>query len=261
MAKKQENYFKELKDLTIEELFCYGVGLGIQKPTSMQRKNDIIKMIVQKDANFLNNTNKKFYFSKTDNKLQYYATPTTPENFHQKTITAASQVKVEDLKKEIEEEKADSISESSIDLSQFDVKDDCIQNRPDADNDADIDSNFLLNLINTANNQKSKGFLFKPKLKYEPTHGIEAFIRSVEDYARANDVTDTKKWVAVAKSALNQSEDGLLIQDSLLPEEENDWILFKCKLQSILGRAADYYRDSVRSIRCGSLILKIICLL
>ena len=48
---------------------------------------------------------------------------------------------------------------------------------------------------------------------------IEAFIRSLEDYAKANDITDEEKWTAVAKFALNQSEDSLLIQDTLTPEE------------------------------------------
>ena len=111
----------------------------------------------------------------------------------------------------------------------------------------------VLNFESTGNNpHREKQHYYRQKLKYEPSHGIEAFIRSVEGYAEANDIFDRTKWIAIAKSALNASEDGLLIQDSLQPSEEQDWDLFKHRLLSILGNPPDYYRDLFRSLRRGS---------
>ena len=257
MAKKEsESYYKKLQDLTIDELYCYGLLVGIQKPSSMQRKNDLIKTIVEKESTFLDNDERKFYFTKVDSKLKYLDSPTAKENFVQKTLTAAAKIKVEDVKREIQEQlNQRRETESSIDLNQIQIENDQIIDRLSLNNEQNDE--LLAQLLSSHSNgfrNRNNGFNFKPKLKYEPSHGIEAFIRSVEDYAKANDVTDKEKWTAVAKSALNQSEDGLLIQDTLTPEEEKDWNLFKNKLQSILGRAADYYRDSFRSFRRGSLL-------
>ena len=81
---------------------------------------------------------------------------------------------------------------------------------------------------------------------------IEAFIKSVETYAAANDILNQQKLIEIAKTALNSSEDGILLQDSLLPGEETDWDLFKNKLLSMLGNPPDYYRDLYRSFRRGT---------
>ena len=61
---KSEQYFKELADLTIEEIYTFAISIGIQKPTSLQRKSDLIRKIVSKQSGFLDNTEKKFYFTK-----------------------------------------------------------------------------------------------------------------------------------------------------------------------------------------------------
>ena len=61
---KVQLYYKELKNLTVDEIFVFGLTLGLQKPTHRQRKNDLLREILNKQSTFLDDTNKKFYFSR-----------------------------------------------------------------------------------------------------------------------------------------------------------------------------------------------------
>ena len=250
---KVQLYYKELKNLTVDEIFVFGLTLGLQKPTHRQRKNDLLREILNKQSTFLDDTNKKFYFSKDESQLKFISSPVNPEKFEVKTIPQINQINIESLKQEIADKQQNSPPETSILIDEFDVDDDSISGRNNDTSQID----HLTKLLETTLTKKTKksnetNFHFRQKLRYEPTFGIEAFIRSVEAYGSANDMEDKNKLVAIAKSALNQSEDGLLIQDSLLPAEDADWDLFKSKLLSILGRAPDYYRDFYRSFRRGT---------
>jgi len=270
MSKKY--YSKTLENLTIPELLCYGIELGLKKVKSTQTKDQIVRDIVEKKDDFLENESETYYFIKDESKhtLEYVKNPTENLQLYQsKRLANSSQrIPIAKLKSEIaKENQTDDHSSSSIDLTRFTFNNDQIvdtavahntENNDDKNGDNTDDTvqqQALLQVMQTlaANSKKSeKSFHFRQKLKYEPSHGIEAFIRGVESYADANGISDRTKWVSIAKSALNSSEDGLLLQDSLTPTEETDWTLFKSKLLSILGNPPDYYRDYYRSFRRGT---------
>ena len=249
---KSEQYFKELADLTIEEIYTFAISIGIQKPTSLQRKSDLIRKIVSKQSGFLDNTEKKFYFTKDEKTIKYHSDPQNKSNFTKKSLLLASKINIQGLKDEIklENEKAPE-AETSILFDDINFQDgelivSKIEPKPEIQETVNENVEELLRALSTRTiPPKEKSFAFRQKIKYEPSHGIKAFIRSVEAFAAADEVTDKTKWVAIAKSALNQSEDGLLIQDSLLPAEEAEWNVFKNKLLSILGRAPDNFRDLI----------------
>ena len=283
-----EKYYKTLTELTIPELCCYGLKLGLPRSNVGYVKNDIIKKIIAEEGNFLDDPDRKFYFTRTKanrdgkdtDQLKYVASPGDTGSFTKKPLQDRFKIDIEATKEEIEKEKAEALKRESeevesLDLSQFVIKDEqgamiktnVISENKASHTDAQITTGPIAERIlrqiqqecNTSqsNPLRATNIGYRQKLKYEPTHGIEAFIRSVESYCQANDITDQKKLVAIAKSALNNSDDGLLLQDSLLPAEEEDWTLFKSKLVSILGNPPDFYRDSYRSFRRGNLRLGI----
>ena len=272
MTRQPEKYFKKLTDLTIQELCCYGLKLGLERSGIGYVKTDVIKRIVAKEPDFLDFPSKKFYFEnvqkqeggKSRNMLNYVAEPQDPQVYVEKLQRTHQKIDVAQIKEELqaEEEKTE---HESLDLDNFITKNDVmidksvIADSNELNEDSTNQSNQLAQLLaqmTTSTRPTHAGYAnnigYRQKLKYEPSHGIEAFIRSVETYCQANDITGNEKQIAIAKSALNSSDDGLLLQDSLLPAEENDWELFKQKLLSILGNPPDYYRDFYRSFRRGS---------
>ena len=264
MAPTQQKYYKELKNLTIDELYCYGIEIGLNKPTGQQRKDEIVKKIAAKHITFLDDVSKHYYFIRDTTSLEYVENPTDVSEFIVKTLINDHQVKIEKVKAEIAKERSISEHQASIiKLEEFQIDGDKITDRRivnepnEAQNNAQL-STILQTLVNNQSQnrdnseRRDRPVHFRQKLKYEPSHGIEAFIRSVEAYAAANEIREESKWIAIAKSALNSSEDGLLLQDSLSPAEEADWTLFKNKLLSILGNPPDYYRDTYRSFRRGN---------
>ena len=282
-----EKYYKTLTELTIPELCCYGLKVGLPRSNVGYVKSDLIKKIVAEENDFLDTPNRKFYFTRTKEKkegkdtdqLKYVESPGLDElSFKKKPLQDRFKIDIEATKAEIQKAKEEaeqhqSDEAESLDLSQFVIKEDKMikanvmpennTSQPDAEIKSEpIAQQILRTLQQECNSSQSNPLRatnigYRQKLKYEPTHGIEAFIRSVESYCQANDITDQKKLVAIAKSALNNSDDGLLLQDSLLPAEEEDWTLFKSKLVSILGNPPDYYRDSYRSFRRGNMRLGI----
>ena len=99
-----EPYYKELKDLTIEELYCYGVLVNVEKSPVAQRTGDIIRAILQKEKTFLDDGSRKFYFIKDENELKFFAAPSSPTKFQKRSISLRNQVSVEILKEEIAHE-------------------------------------------------------------------------------------------------------------------------------------------------------------
>jgi len=259
-------YSKTLENLTILELLCYGIELGLKKVKSTQTKEEIVRNIIKKKSDFLDDNSTIYYFIKdeTKNTLEYVKSPDSTDLYQSKKLQIQQRIPISKIKTELEKENsAEDHSESSLDLSRFTLNGDRIVDRTVANEHDDIDEHAenefdqktaLVQLMQTlaTNSGKEKTFNFRQKIKYEPSHGIEAFIRSVESYAAANEINDQLKWIAIAKSALNASEDGLLLQDALLPAEDSDWELFKNRLLSILGNPPDYYRDFYRSFRRGS---------
>ena len=272
MTRQPEKYYKKLTDLTIQELCCYGLKLGLERSSVGYVKSDVIKRIVAKEPDFLDFPSKKFYFENVQkeeggrnrNMLNYVANPQDKAVYAAKQQNPHQKIDVAQIKAELETE-VEKTEHESLDLDNFIMKNDVMIDKSVIGDSNELNeeptnqSNQLAELLakmTTSTRPSNTGYVnnigYRQKLKYEPSHGIEAFIRSVETYCQANDITGNEKQIAIAKSALNSSDDGLLLQDSLLPAEENDWELFKQKLLSILGNPPDYYRDFYRSFRRGS---------
>ena len=253
----EEKYSKTIKNFTIPEICVYGLAHNIIGLELKDRIRDALAKILNKQPNFLDEPEKVYYFKKSKNgkKFTFVSEPENVMLYPLKTIPSTQQIKIDEIKSSFEETQ----SQDSLEIDEPEIKTEEAHLNPTAQENNSTEIEGLRSLLSAltaqvqpAGNSTSKSLNFRPKIKYEPTHGIEAFIRSVECYGDANDITDKKKWIAIAKTALNASEDGLLLQDALLPAEEGDWELFKNKLLSILGNPPDYYRDVYRSFRRGT---------
>ena len=118
---------------------------------------------------------------------------------------------------------------------------------------------FIKTVLETSNlmnkqthNPSVQNFRFTQKVKYDSSLGVEAFIRSVEAYTSANSIHDDLRKIAIAKSALNASEEGISMQDALQPHEEQSWTLFKACLIKTLGNSVEYYQDCFDNFKRGS---------
>ena len=139
------------------------------------------------------------------------ASPGDTGSFTKKPLQDCFKIDIEATKEEIEKEKAEALKRESeevesLDLSQFVIKDEqgamiktnVIENKA-SHTDAQITTGPIAERIlrqiqqecNTSqsNPLRATNIGYRQKLKYEPTHGIEAFIRSVESYCQANDIT------------------------------------------------------------------------
>ena len=208
----------------------------------------IKRRIIEKEPDFLDNVNKKFYFTKKESKLTFERNHPSETDYKQEKLSAAHMINISEVNKLL----IDLENVNELDTSK-------IKEEPTAEENSALGTPALpnteipslINLIQNMNRPEKK-FSYHQKLKYEPSHGIEAFIRSVESYANANEITNSEKMVSIAKTALNTSEDGLLLQDALTPAENQNWTLFKAKLLQLLGNPPDYYRDLFRSFRRGA---------
>jgi hypothetical protein len=101
-------------------------------------------------------------------------------------------------------------------------------------------------------NPTEQSFRFTQNVKYDSSLGIEAFIRSVEAYTNANLIRDDLRKIAIAKAALNASEEGISMQDAFQPHEEQSWTLFKACLIKTFGNSVEYYQDCFDNLKRGS---------
>ena len=244
MAGKSQ-YFKIAEDFSITELLCYGMSLGISSFAQKSRKNELVIRILEKDPQFLSDESKKYYFSKANSTLTYHENTSSinTSNFEQVKAFGHQKIKKEEVEQFVI--KPEVKPDGAINVETLNLED------PESVARSENPSiNTIEQILERL--QTPKRHIFQQKLKYEPAHGIEAFIRSVESYAKANEISSSVKLISIAKAALNTSDDGLLLQDSLTSAEESDWTLFKQKLLSILGNPPDYYRDVFRSYRRGA---------
>lgn len=109
----------------------------------------------------------------------------------------------------------------------------------------DTDINNDINTLNSGDDSKSSSpynFL-RLKLKYEPKRGINSFLSLIETFSSTYNITDPKQKVNLALLALENSDQGLTVKQIVSSEERLDWNLFKTRLQSLLGKDSDSYRD------------------
>ena len=81
------------------------------------------------------------------------------------------------------------------------------------------------------------------KLKYEQSRGIDSFLSLIDTFADTYDIKDPSEKVKIALLALDNSDHGLTVKQILAKEDCENWDLFRSKLQSLLGRDNDSYRE------------------
>ena len=91
------------------------------------------------------------------------------------------------------------------------------------------------------------------KLQFCEDRGIEQFLSSVESYCDANNITIDDAKIKVALAALDVSEHGLTLKQSLTGDEKQQWSLFKTKLTAVLGKDHEFYREKFTSFKRGIL--------
>ena len=249
MTRDMKKYFKTVEHLSFAELVCYGMALGYKTFQTESRKNDLILRILEKEPSFLEDLDKKFFFTKNQNKLTFERNPVSKADYKEEKLSAQFMININEVNKLLIE--LENLNELDTSIIKEEPNEKPETTPGSIASSADGIPN-LISLLQNMSEKPEKNFSYRQKLKYEPSHGIEAFIRSVESYSEANGITNSEKKVAIAKAALNTSEDGLLLQDALSPAEEKDWKLFKSKLLQLLGNPPDYYRDLFRSFRRGA---------
>ena len=81
------------------------------------------------------------------------------------------------------------------------------------------------------------------KLKYEQSRGIDSFLSLIDTFSDTYNISDPAEKVKIALLALDNSDHGLTVKNYLSREDCQNWELFCSKLQSLLGRDADSYRE------------------
>lgn len=119
------------------------------------------------------------------------------------------------------------------------------------DNQVKFQNHTMTLLQQKSNNTKSKHY--NAKLTFEPEKGIEQFLSLIESYCDANDISLDLAKVKVALAALDASDHGLTLKESLVGDEKVKWDLFKNKLISVLGKDNEYYDELFTKFRRGIL--------
>ena len=236
-------------------------------------KQVLLLLIEDSDPGFLSDKTKLYFFKQKDAKSVHFLKNKTDDPAEEHTLRELSPQHrnnvdklLEDSKNGEEEVNKDDEASNTILISDatpsedhktcHDYKDDNMRDFCDKHNislpstikESPIDR--LENIINRIEAPRtSSDFKFTQKLKFCPDLGVESFLISVENYAAANNIQDQKKWIALAKSGLMNSEQGLSAQSTLEPEDEYSWERFKSKIINTIGHDPTYYRSIFRNYR------------
>ena len=90
------------------------------------------------------------------------------------------------------------------------------------------------------------------KLKYEQSRGIDSFLSLIDSYASTYGITDQTEKVKIALLALDNSDHGLTVKAVLSKDDVQNWDAFRKKVQSLLGRDSESYRDEFESYAATS---------
>ena len=111
----------------------------------------------------------------------------------------------------------------------------------------------LLKIIGQQNQLKTHKTRFSGKLKFEEARGIEQFLSQVESYCEANDISEDAAKVKVALAALDSSDHGIILKETVQGAEKSNWELFKAKLTSVLGKDYEFYDEKFSNFKRGIL--------
>ena len=283
-SERTNYYIKTVENLSLTELVCLAKRSNIGTVVS-QTKRDIAKNIARRFPLFLTQTDRKFFFKKENKLVTLLPTPTEADNLAKFMLIQTQdrhRLDVDVIGAEIKQEIA-TFSEDPFD--------ECNQPEP-ADGDTDENNGKFtgdkadepeiptndhptndapppkapsVNISDITKNSSTEHVLnktpfsrpehkvtFNQKLKYDSNLGVEAFIQTVESYCYANNIRDEDRIIAIARAALNTSEEGVVIQETLTVYDLCSWSLFKTKIREALGCSASDYRDEFDCFRRGN---------
>ena len=97
MTRDMKKYFKTVEHLSIAELVCYGMALGYKTFQTESRKNDLILRILEKEPTFLEDVNKKFFFTKNQNKLTFERNPVSKTDYKEEKLAAQCMINIAEV--------------------------------------------------------------------------------------------------------------------------------------------------------------------
>ena len=260
-----EKYSRNVFSLSKNDILAIAYHLDIKEINENTTRELICAHISLKDPNILDK-NYKYYFAINENHelevidsskiLDYSVFPEKPFNTKRKVDDNKIQKYIETLKSK--ESSPETISDDENNKDEK-TKDDCItepkrsQSCPDLNENSQNINNMaeIAKVFENVLNKKEQSAKKLPnahnilgvKLKYEQSRGIDSFLSLIDTFAATYQITDPSEKVKIALLALDNSDHGLTVKQILSKEDCQDWDLFRSKLQSLLGRDSDSYKE------------------
>ena len=260
-----EKYSRNVFNLSKNDILAIAYHLDINEINENTTRELICAHISLKDPNILDKNYKYYFAINEDHELEVIDSSKILDYsiFKEKPFTQKRKIDDDKIKKYIDTLKSKTTSPEIESISDDENnKDEKIkevldgskshscpnlnENSQNKDNMAEIAKVF-----ETVLNKKEQSTKKLPnahnilgvKLKYEQSRGIDSFLSLIDTFASTYQITDPSEKVKIALLALDNSDHGLTVKQILSKEDCQDWDLFRSKLQSLLGRDSDSYKE------------------
>ena len=244
-------YSKGYEDLHYQELRLFGKSQGLDEAEFPKVKDELIELIVTVCPDFdkYEYADALYYFRQTDDGTHKTIALINADTIDDKAAFTKHSARVNNRNRycdyppsrpsSITSENKENINDLINELRQRFVQDETMIN------------NFTNIITQITDKQRSgnKFVNYKLKLEFDEVRGVESFISSVEAYVQAYNIPDKKEWIKVALAALNNTDYGLTVKESLGQEELDNWQMFKNKLVQLLGKSREYYVAEFRNFK------------
>ena len=247
-------YKKTVNNFSKAEWLCLALTLGFSKEDFKGlKKESIIRVILTGHPKVLESSGTFYYFKSNSSGISMI--PDEPENkspFNEARINYAFHLSDEKLNEiSTKEETKDEEAEPATDDQKSQVSD--IEDDESSHYESELEkiTGLIENLSTQTNSKVSK--LVTPKVKYDSNIEIRRFLGQIETYAAANGIHTDANLIAIALAAMDQSDEGSLVKETLEENDYKSWSLFKTKLIRLLGHTEEYYRNYFQTFKRGSM--------
>ena len=245
------HYKKTINNFCAADWKCLGLTLGIEKSQlSSLRKNQVIKLVLTKQPKLLDTPENFYYFNQTAQGIKIISDePANKDVYLESKINYSWHLSTDQLREIMNTEETKSEADESTHQTGNTELDslDGDQEQPDLNRI----TTMLENLTSQSFPKISK--LVTPKIRYDSNIEIRRFLGQVETYAAANSISTDSNLIAIALAAMDQSDEGSLVKDTLEDKDMESWANFKNKLIRLLGHTEEYYRNYFQSFKRGSM--------
>ena len=259
----EEIYYKTVLDLTAKELaLIYDQHPACQYPYPIPRydKSGIVMNLLNIEADFLTDIDKKYHFRKINQDLKYdrdydaEAVRKTARSDHKIDIDRINQlIELKNLNSillKIEEEsKTESKTESQN--STGDLKENGSQTPKSQPNPA-LGSSSGSKTGSSFPTDEIDGEKFKMKIpKFDSQLPIENWLTAMEIFKACSKLSD-ENLIKVSLTKLLEEESGTSLIEAINPDELVSWEKFKMKLKSVLGKDREHFKHMYNTFQRGS---------